>query len=120
LQATAANHVKVQPREGVMQSQLGPWSTPGVARMFSGTPPVSATQLPAARSTMQPRTSQVPLGAGATAGCSVHPPATQRHAPGGGAESLHVAVMPDSTQRVGLHGSSQPQSASLLQGTTER
>lgn len=48
LHETGSNHVNVQGSPGTSQSQLGPTSTAGVARVPSGTPRVSATQRPAA------------------------------------------------------------------------
>ncbi len=118
---TAAIHVNTQPFAGFGQSQLGPSFTPGRARMFSGTPSVSATHLPAARSARHPRISQVPLGTGGVLGSSVQPPSMHLHSPGGGADSSHAdAGTPASTQRVGTQSSSHPQSAAVAHATTDR
>jgi hypothetical protein len=103
-----------------MQSQLGPASARVLTRKPSGTPPVSATQRPAARSSMHPRTSHAALGGGGSFGFSVHALSTHVQVPGSGAESLHVSGSDASTHRVGLHVSSHPQSLSLSHAANER
>ena len=120
LQGMGGNHWNVQPRSGVMQSQLGPLLRPGLVRKFSGTPPLSATQRPAARSTTQARGWQGALAIGARCGLRVQPPFWHRQVPGGGADSSQVRLGCGSTQRVGMQGSSQPQSESDRHATTER
>lgn len=98
---TRSNHVKVQPWPGAIQSQLGPTSTAARLRSGSATPPSSATQRPPARSTTQPRGSQVPAGGGGVCGLRVQAPATHRHAPGLGKVSSQPAETWGSTQRRG-------------------
>lgn len=117
---TGSNHAKVQPSSGRRQSQLGPTSTGSLKRRPSATPPSSATQRPPARSTTQARGSQRPVGGGGVCGFRVQLPATHAQVPGGGVLSSQAAGGRGSTQRVGTQGSSQPQSASLLQVTAER
>ena len=116
---TGSNHSKVQPWSGRMQSQLGPMSTGLLKRRPSATAPSSATQRPAARSTTQARGSQRPVGGGGVCGFNVQVPATHEQLPGAGVVSSQAVGGPTSTQRVGAQGSSQPQSASLAQGTAE-
>lgn len=103
-----------------MQSQLGPTSTGVLERMPSATPPSSATHLPAARSTMQARGSHVPVGGGGVWGFRVQAPSRHEQVPGGGPlSSQAMSVVWASTQRVGMQGSFQPQSASAVHATAE-
>jgi hypothetical protein len=70
---------------------------------------------------MQPSTSHAALAGGVSSGRSVHAFSTHEHVPGADEDAVHVAGCDEaSTQRVGLHGSSQPQSVSLSHATNER
>lgn len=115
-----SNQLNTQPSAGVTQSQLGPTLTPGLVRMLSATPSVSATHAPAARSTTHPRGSHGDVEATGRVGLVVHAPATHRHAPGGGPDSSQATRGFASTHRFGKQPSSQPQSASAVHATVER